>query len=47
MDGALWWQRSRDPYFEHPDADQKYVIKWLGTPSGEAAVMDFLQSVLA
>jgi multimeric flavodoxin WrbA len=47
MDGALWWQRSKDPYFEHVDADQKYVLRWLGTPNGEAAVMEFLQSVLA
>lgn len=47
MDGALWWQRSKDPNFEHVDADQKYLLRWLGTPHGEAAVMEFLQSVLA
>jgi multimeric flavodoxin WrbA len=45
MRGALWWQRTADLYFEHPDPDQPYVERWMRTPVGQRAVSNFLTAV--
>jgi multimeric flavodoxin WrbA len=42
---VLAWQRSRDPYFEHPDNDKPYVERWTLTPQGEEAVRSFAHGV--
>ncbi len=42
---ALAWQRSADPFFEHPNSDTPFVEKWVLTPKGEFAVEKFVRSV--
>jgi multimeric flavodoxin WrbA len=44
-DCVLTWQRSNDPFFEHPDNDLPYEKKWLLTPKGQWAVEKFARSV--
>jgi multimeric flavodoxin WrbA len=41
LDAALWWQRTADPCFEHPDLDLPYVEHWLASLDGAAAVDRF------
>ena len=43
---VLAWQRSRDPFFEHPDNDKPYVERWETTPQGIAAAEDWARAVL-
>ncbi len=42
---VLAWQRSRDPFFEHPDNDRPYVERWELTSAGHAAVTRFADAV--
>jgi hypothetical protein len=42
---VLAWQRSRDPFFEHPDNDRPYVERWELTREGRDAVNRFAESV--
>lgn len=42
---VLTWQRSHDPYFEHPDNDRPYVERWELSPQGRAAVARFADAV--
>lgn len=44
---ALWWQRTLDKDFEHPEADLPYVEAWLSTPEGQAAVRSFVRDILS
>jgi multimeric flavodoxin WrbA len=41
----LAWQRSRDPYFEHPDNDKPYVERWENTERGQEAVREWARAV--
>ena len=45
MRGAFWWQRTGDPYFEHPDPDKPYVEAWMQAPQGQAALHDFIRAL--
>ena len=42
---VLAWQRSRDPFFEHPDNDRPYVQKWELSAAGREAVNRFADAV--
>lgn len=42
---ALSWQRSNDPFFEHPDNDLPYEQRWALTPRGQEAITRFARSV--
>lgn len=44
--GSIAWQRTDDPYFEHPDPDKPYMERWLSTRQGQAAVDLFSQTML-
>jgi multimeric flavodoxin WrbA len=44
-DSILAWQRSPDPFFEHPDNDEPYTEKWLKTERGRFAVSRFVNAV--
>lgn len=44
---VLAWQRSADPFFEHPDNDRPHLDKWTLTPKGAWAVDRFARSVLS
>ena len=44
---VLAWQRSADPYFEHPSNDRPYLEKWTLTPKGVAAVDRCARSILS
>ena len=41
----LWWQRSNNPCFEHPDSDKPYVERWLETPSAKEFVSSFVANL--
>ena len=41
----LAWQRSRDPFFEHPDSDLPTEKRWLLSSSGTAAVGSFVRAL--
>ena len=45
-DGILAWQRSDDPFFEHPDSDTPYAQKWLLSQKGMWAVEKFARAVV-
>lgn len=45
-DCILSWQRSNDPFFEHPDPDKPAEERWLLTPKGRFAVEHFVRSVV-
>lgn len=42
---VLAWQRTRDPFFEHPDNDRPYVERWELSQAGRAAVARFADAV--
>jgi multimeric flavodoxin WrbA len=42
---VLAWQRSRDPFFEHPDNDAPHLERWVLTPRGTEMVESFCSSV--
>ena len=42
---VLAWQRTRDPFFEHPDNDRPYVERWELSSQGREAVARFAQAV--
>jgi NAD(P)H-dependent FMN reductase len=42
---VLAWQRTDDPFFEHPDSDTPYAEKWLLSRRGLQAVDRFAHSV--
>jgi hypothetical protein len=44
-ESILSWQRSKNPFFEHPDNDEPYAEKWLRTEQGRNALARFVQSV--
>jgi hypothetical protein len=45
--GWLAWQRSDDPYFEHPNLDLPYVERWLDTREGKQAIHTFASGLVA
>jgi multimeric flavodoxin WrbA len=45
-DGALVWQRTRDPFYEQPASILPQAERWLRSPEGERAVDVFLSAVL-
>lgn len=42
---ALAWQRSTDPFWEHPDSDTPAAKRWLLTARGREAVVRFVQAL--
>jgi hypothetical protein len=42
---VLAWQRSRDPFFEHPSSDLPTVERWENTAVGHAALDRFVHAV--
>jgi len=47
QNGAYVWQRTADPYFEHPDNDRPYLERWQSTPEGRRALGLFVDALLA
>ena len=45
--GWLAWQRTDDPYFEHPNLDLPYVERWLDTREGKQAIHTFASGLVA
>jgi multimeric flavodoxin WrbA len=44
---VLAWQRSRDPYFEHPNNDKPYVERWAEGPEGQEAIDRWARAVVS
>jgi hypothetical protein len=42
----LVWQRTNDPFFEHPDPDKPYVERWMQTQRGDEALTGFIRALL-
>jgi len=43
----LWWQRSNNPCFEHPDNDKPYVENWLDTRDAKNFISTFAGTLLS
>jgi len=42
---VIAWQRSRDPFFEHPDNDKPYAEKWEDSRDGQDALRKWATAV--
>lgn len=44
---VLMWQRSRNPYFEHPQSDRPAVVAWIETEEGQQVLQRWADAVAA
>lgn len=45
--GAFVWQRTNDPYFEHPGSDKPFCERWLESKAGQQSLNLFVDAMLA